>query len=146
LFCLFKLKTALVSGFKNSGIVVGKKANVIMAVRSTHSLEVPLVHNGRLMVSDEYVKFLVDVANKKHEENQIRIDRFFGNLQDTLCELDRPQKTGKGRPQKGQDTRKDELLFQASTNGTSQKSISDVTEQCDNDVMDCLVSFYGDVP
>ena len=22
--------------------------------------------------------------------------RFFGNLQDTLCELDRPQKTGKG--------------------------------------------------
>lgn len=51
-----------------------------------------------------------------------------------------------GRPQKGQDTRKDELLLHASANGTSQKSISDVTEQCDNDVMDCLVSFYGDVP
>ncbi|XP_068730076.1 tRNA wybutosine-synthesizing protein 3 homolog isoform X3 [Montipora capricornis] len=68
------LKTALVSGFKNSGIVVGKKANVIVAVRSTQSLEVPLVHNGKLLVSDEYIKFVVNAANKKLEENQTRID------------------------------------------------------------------------
>lgn len=46
------------------------------AVRSTHCLEVPLSHKGRLMVSEEYIEFLVHVANQKMEENIRRIDRF----------------------------------------------------------------------
>ncbi|CAH3014848.1 unnamed protein product [Porites evermanni] len=142
------LKAALVSGFKNSGIVIGKKANVILAVRSTQSMEVPLVHDGELLVSEKYVKFLVNIANKKLEENQTRKDRFFRNLCNILHECDSsatPEK--QGRTQKKKGVRQDKELVLAATNGTSQQISFDSSELCnDEDVMDCLVSFYGDVP
>lgn len=138
------LKTALVSGFKNSGIVVGKKANVIVAVRSTQSLEVPLVHNGKLLVSDEYIKFVVNAANKKLEENQTRIGRFFTNLLD-MCEQNgssRCQK--KGARQKRKDTTQCQSAVHTTNSGASQSH--DDVEQCsDDDIMECLVCFYGDV-
>ncbi|NWV60641.1 TYW3 protein, partial [Malurus elegans] len=60
---------AVDSGFRNSGITVGRGGKIMMAVRGTHCLEVPLSHKGRLMVSEEYIEFLVHVANQKMEEN-----------------------------------------------------------------------------
>uniref|UniRef100_A0A8D2PR06 tRNA wybutosine-synthesizing protein 3 homolog n=1 Tax=Zosterops lateralis melanops TaxID=1220523 RepID=A0A8D2PR06_ZOSLA len=72
---------AIDSGFRNSGITVGKGGKITMAVRSTHCLEVPLSHKGRLMVSEEYIEFLVRVANQKMEENIRRIDRFHKGLE-----------------------------------------------------------------
>ncbi|NXG08060.1 TYW3 protein, partial [Sakesphorus luctuosus] len=60
---------AVDSGFRNSGITVGRGGKITMAVRSTHCLEVPLSHKGRLMVSEEYIDFLVHIANQKMEEN-----------------------------------------------------------------------------
>ncbi|KFV94065.1 tRNA wybutosine-synthesizing protein 3, partial [Eurypyga helias] len=60
---------AIESGFRNSGITVGRGGKIVMAVRSTHCLEVPLSRQGKLMVSEEYIEFLVDVANGKMEEN-----------------------------------------------------------------------------
>ncbi|KAM4774038.1 tRNA wybutosine-synthesizing protein 3 homolog isoform 1-T1 [Cyanocitta cristata] len=71
---------AVDSGFRNSGITVGRGGKITMAVRSTHCLEVPLSHKGRLMVSEEYIEFLVHVANQKMEENIRRIDRFHKGL------------------------------------------------------------------
>nr|XP_047917919.1 tRNA wybutosine-synthesizing protein 3 homolog [Anser cygnoides] len=68
---------AIDSGFKNSGITVGRGGKIMMAVRSTHCLEVPLSHMGKLMVSEEYIEFLIHVANRKMEENTRRIDRFY---------------------------------------------------------------------
>ncbi|XP_057263142.1 tRNA wybutosine-synthesizing protein 3 homolog isoform X1 [Pezoporus wallicus] len=65
---------AVNSGFRNSGITVGRGGKIMMAVRSTHCLEVPLSHKGKLMVSEEYMEFLIDVANRKMEENTRRID------------------------------------------------------------------------
>ncbi|XP_038649527.1 tRNA wybutosine-synthesizing protein 3 homolog [Scyliorhinus canicula] len=75
---------AINSGFRNSGITVGKKGKIMMAVRSTHCLEVPLCHQGRVLVSDEYIDYLVQVANQKMEENQKRIERFYTGLQSAL--------------------------------------------------------------
>ncbi|XP_029815593.1 tRNA wybutosine-synthesizing protein 3 homolog, partial [Manacus vitellinus] len=72
---------AVDSGFRNSGITVGRGGKITMAVRSTHCLEVPLSHKGRLMVSDEYIEFLVQVANQKMEENIRRIERFYKGLE-----------------------------------------------------------------
>ncbi|XP_073859778.1 tRNA wybutosine-synthesizing protein 3 homolog isoform X7 [Macaca fascicularis] len=46
----------------------------ILAVRSTHGLEVPLSHKGKLMVTEEYIDFLLNVANQKMEENKKRIE------------------------------------------------------------------------
>ncbi|XP_020824210.1 tRNA wybutosine-synthesizing protein 3 homolog isoform X2 [Phascolarctos cinereus] len=53
----------------------------ILAVRSTHGLEVPLSNKGRLMVTEEYIEFLLKIANQKMEENKKRIDRFYSCLQ-----------------------------------------------------------------
>ncbi|XP_069795525.1 tRNA wybutosine-synthesizing protein 3 homolog isoform X2 [Narcine bancroftii] len=66
---------AINSGFRNSGITIGKKGKIMMAVRSTHCLEVPLCHQGAVLVSEEYIDYLVQVANRKMEENQRRIER-----------------------------------------------------------------------
>ncbi|NWX21718.1 TYW3 protein, partial [Aegotheles bennettii] len=60
---------AVKSGFRNSGITVGRGGKIMMAVRSTHCLEVPLSQKGKLMVSKEYIEFLIHVANRKMEEN-----------------------------------------------------------------------------
>ncbi|KAM3866411.1 tRNA wybutosine-synthesizing protein 3 homolog [Diretmus argenteus] len=76
---------AVNSGFRNSGLTVGKAGRIITAVRSTHGLEVPLSHQGRLLVAPEYIHFLVQIANQKMEENLRRIQRFYQNLQAALC-------------------------------------------------------------
>ncbi|XP_068396218.1 tRNA wybutosine-synthesizing protein 3 homolog isoform X2 [Eschrichtius robustus] len=56
----------------------------ILAVRSTHGLEVPLTHKGKLMVTEEYINFLIKIANQKMEENKKRIERFYNCLQHAL--------------------------------------------------------------
>uniref|UniRef100_A0A8I5N1B9 tRNA wybutosine-synthesizing protein 3 homolog n=1 Tax=Papio anubis TaxID=9555 RepID=A0A8I5N1B9_PAPAN len=56
----------------------------ILAVRSTHGLEVPLSHKGKLMVTEEYIDFLLNVANQKMEENKKRIERFYNCLHHAL--------------------------------------------------------------
>ncbi|KAM4023105.1 tRNA wybutosine-synthesizing protein 3 homolog isoform 2-T4 [Anomaloglossus baeobatrachus] len=66
---------AINSGFRNSGITVGKKGKIVMAVRSTHCLEVPLSHRAKCLVSEEYIDYLVQSANQKMEENKNRIVR-----------------------------------------------------------------------
>ncbi|XP_038154702.1 tRNA wybutosine-synthesizing protein 3 homolog [Cyprinodon tularosa] len=75
---------AVNSGFRNSGITVGRTGKIISAVRSTHGLEVPLSHEGRLLVDDDYIRFLTQTANQKMEENLRRIQRFYQNLQSAL--------------------------------------------------------------
>ncbi|XP_069088537.1 tRNA wybutosine-synthesizing protein 3 homolog isoform X2 [Pleurodeles waltl] len=56
----------------------------ILAVRSTHCLEVPLSKKGRLMVNDEYIDYIVQIANQKMEENKHRIARFYSCMQSAL--------------------------------------------------------------
>ncbi|RUS81027.1 hypothetical protein EGW08_011232 [Elysia chlorotica] len=73
-------KLAVASGFRNSGITVGSKGKTITAIRSTHSLEVPLSSKGQILVSPQHLEYLVDSANKKMEENRLRIDRFQTSL------------------------------------------------------------------
>ncbi|XP_068821947.1 tRNA wybutosine-synthesizing protein 3 homolog isoform X2 [Capricornis sumatraensis] len=75
---------AMDSGFRNSGITVGKRGKIMLAVRSTHGLEVPLSHQGKLMVTEEYINFLLKIANQKMEENKKRIERFYHCLQHAL--------------------------------------------------------------
>lgn len=76
---------AINSGFRNSGLTVSKTGKIITAVRSTHGLEVPLSHQGRVVVEHEYIKYLSEIANQKMEENLRRINRFYQNLQSALA-------------------------------------------------------------
>ncbi|KAL8103966.1 hypothetical protein AgCh_028255 [Apium graveolens] len=75
-----KLVSVAVScGFRESGISsVGKR--VIVAIRCSIRLEVPLGESGRLLVSEEYVRFLVGIANVKMEANRKRTDLFYEKL------------------------------------------------------------------
>ncbi|XP_021923236.1 tRNA wybutosine-synthesizing protein 3 homolog [Zootermopsis nevadensis] len=50
---------ALESGFRNSGITLGKHGKIILAVRSCIGLEVPLTEDGITLVSNEVcIKYL----------------------------------------------------------------------------------------
>uniref|UniRef100_A0A8C7IF27 tRNA wybutosine-synthesizing protein 3 homolog n=1 Tax=Oncorhynchus kisutch TaxID=8019 RepID=A0A8C7IF27_ONCKI len=75
---------AINSGFRNSGLTVDKKGKIITAVRSTHGLVVPLSHKGQVLVKEDYIYFLVEVANQKMEENVKQIERFYEWLQSAL--------------------------------------------------------------
>ncbi|XP_022084346.1 tRNA wybutosine-synthesizing protein 3 homolog isoform X2 [Acanthaster planci] len=71
---------AVESGFRNSGITIGRTGKVMVAVRSTHGLEVPLSDGVQLLVSSQYLAFLVEQANSKLWENSKRIERFYTSL------------------------------------------------------------------
>lgn len=75
------LRVGVQAGFKNSGISIGKSGKIIVALRSTLSLEVPLSSEGSLLVSDEYIQFIVNICNEKMLSNWDRIERFYSNLQ-----------------------------------------------------------------
>nr|XP_054769648.1 tRNA wybutosine-synthesizing protein 3 homolog [Lytechinus pictus] len=80
-------QAAVASGFRNSGITIGNGGKIIAAIRSTHGLEVPLTAEGRLLVSDEYINFIINIANSKMKENFNRIERWvsFDNKFHVYC-------------------------------------------------------------
>ncbi|KAL2085291.1 hypothetical protein ACEWY4_018611 [Coilia grayii] len=78
------LSVAVHAGFRNSGVSIGKRGKIILAVRSTHGLEVPLSHMGEVLVNENYIHFLVQIANQKMTENLHRIKRFHDGVQAAL--------------------------------------------------------------
>lgn len=70
---------AISCGFRESGITSVSK-RVIIAIRCSIRLEVPLGDTKRLMVSPEYVEYLAEVANEKMEANRKRTDLFLTKL------------------------------------------------------------------
>jgi tRNA wybutosine-synthesizing protein 3 len=81
------LQIALSCGYRESGIVLGKK--YMVHVRTTaFMLELPLAFGSEMMVSEDYLRYLVKLANEKFVQNQQRTDKFFARLRETLlvCE------------------------------------------------------------
>ncbi|XP_042478384.1 tRNA wybutosine-synthesizing protein 2/3/4 isoform X2 [Macadamia integrifolia] len=74
------VSTAISCGFRESGITNVQK-RIIIAVRCSIRLEVPLGETGRIMVSPEYVPYLVGIANEKMEMNRKRTEAFLQVLQ-----------------------------------------------------------------
>ena len=61
-------------GFRNSGFTYGKAGKVVLAIRSTHGLQVPLSdEEGQLLVEKPYVDFLIKQANNKLAQNAEKI-------------------------------------------------------------------------
>ena len=75
---------AVSAGFRNSGISISTKGKIVVAVRSTHGLEVPLTHHGQLIVPSEYVHHVCNLTNKKLIENSRRIQTFFASLKTAI--------------------------------------------------------------
>ncbi|XP_010278689.1 PREDICTED: tRNA wybutosine-synthesizing protein 2/3/4 isoform X2 [Nelumbo nucifera] len=74
------VSTAISCGFRESGITSLHK-RIIIAIRCSIRLEVPLGEMGRIMVSPEYVRYLVGIANEKMETNRKRTQGFLRALQ-----------------------------------------------------------------
>lgn len=70
---------AISCGFRESGITSVSK-RVIIAIRCSIRLEVPLGDTEKIIVSSEYVKYLIQVANEKMEANRKRTDLFLESL------------------------------------------------------------------
>ena len=71
---------AVASGYRNSGISISKKGKIILAIRSTQSLEAPITFDGKCLVQPDYITYLVDVAAEKMEVNLSRIKLFYSRL------------------------------------------------------------------
>ncbi|XP_020225983.1 tRNA wybutosine-synthesizing protein 2/3/4 [Cajanus cajan] len=73
---------AISCGFRESGITNAKK-RVIIAIRCSIRMEVPLGDTRNVMVTPEYVRYLLMVANEKMEANWKRTQRFLQVFQST---------------------------------------------------------------
>ncbi|XP_038981938.1 tRNA wybutosine-synthesizing protein 2/3/4 isoform X2 [Phoenix dactylifera] len=74
------VSTAISCGFRESGMTSIQK-RIMVAIRCSIRLEVPLGQIGFIMISPEYVRYLVRIANDKMEANRKRTDGFLHVLQ-----------------------------------------------------------------
>lgn len=71
---------AIGAGFRESGITSLQK-RAMVAIRCSIRMEVPLGQIDELVVSPEYVRYLVRIANSKMEANKRRMNGFLDLLQ-----------------------------------------------------------------
>ena len=70
------LELAVAAGFRESGILMGRR--IMLGIRTTaNSMEFPIAENGALLVTEEYLRYVVDYGNKKFEDNLRRIGVLF---------------------------------------------------------------------
>ncbi|KTW28578.1 hypothetical protein T552_01839 [Pneumocystis carinii B80] len=81
------LSSALSSKFRESGLILSKKNNII-AVRSSIGFSCPIgylkkeenVEFVELLVDEKYLYLLIDMANKRFKENERRRDMLYKNI------------------------------------------------------------------
>ncbi|KAL2931413.1 tRNA wybutosine-synthesizing protein 2/3/4 [Bienertia sinuspersici] len=76
----FLVSLAISCGFRESGITSVSNKRIIVAIRCSIRLEVPLGCKGIILVSPEYLKVLVDIANEKMGLNWKRTQGFLEGL------------------------------------------------------------------
>ncbi len=69
------LKICQKTGLKRSGMYQ-IKPRIIIEIMGVDALFVPIGKEGRLMVDDEYIEFLLDIANEKFRNNEKKIENF----------------------------------------------------------------------
>ncbi|XP_039282299.1 tRNA wybutosine-synthesizing protein 3 homolog isoform X2 [Nilaparvata lugens] len=64
-------------GLRNSGLVIGNHGKIMLGVRCSNGMEIPITDDhGTVLVSDEYLKFIVRKMNSRMDENKNVISRF----------------------------------------------------------------------
>ncbi|KAL3666577.1 hypothetical protein V7S43_008204 [Phytophthora oleae] len=81
------LQWGIASGFRESGVVLGNR-KIMCAIRTTaNGLEIPLGRStDHLLVNEDYLRWIVDVANQKFEANKQKTDRLFEAFRKKFCE------------------------------------------------------------
>lgn len=70
------LRLALSNGFKHSGFQGLKDGRFIVEICSSERIEAPIALDGNLLVSYEYLRYLLNLANKKFSKSQLRLKKF----------------------------------------------------------------------
>ena len=77
------LKTAISSGFKNSGLKsTGRR--IVVEICSTERLDAPIGKDGVLFCNAEYLQLLVDIANEIMRKSTAKLIRFQQELKKYL--------------------------------------------------------------
>ncbi|KAK1947897.1 tRNA wybutosine-synthesizing protein 2/3/4 [Phytophthora citrophthora] len=81
------LQWGIASGFRESGVVLGNR-KIMCAIRTTaNGLEIPLGRRAdHLLVNEDYLRWIVDIANQKFEANKQKTDRLFDAFRAKFCE------------------------------------------------------------
>ncbi|HEX17038.1 MAG TPA: hypothetical protein ENG60_01295 [Thermoplasmatales archaeon] len=74
------VKAGLSSGFKNSGMRAFK-GKILVELRSTERLDVPIGKDGELMVSEDYLELLCEIANLMIEKGKRKINILRKNME-----------------------------------------------------------------
>ena len=73
------LELAVAAGFRESGILMGRR--IMLGIRTTaNSMEFPIAENGQLLVTEEYLRYVVEYGNRKFEDNLRRIAVLFQSV------------------------------------------------------------------
>lgn len=70
------LDKAKLAGWKNSGIMASNN-RIVLEMRSTEHIELPIISHGKILVDDEFLKILVSEANRKLERTWKKIQKLF---------------------------------------------------------------------
>lgn len=73
------LDIAIKSGLKHSGIMVFKDQRYLVEINGTERLDVPIFEE-KILVSEEYLRYLVKLANKKLVKSRITSKKFFDTV------------------------------------------------------------------
>ncbi|KAF4322953.1 hypothetical protein JM18_000281 [Phytophthora kernoviae] len=81
------LQWGIACGFRESGVVLGNR-KIMCAIRTTaNGLEIPLGRNAeQLLVNEDYLRWIVGVANQKFEANKQKTDRLFDAFRAKFCQ------------------------------------------------------------
>jgi tRNA wybutosine-synthesizing protein 3 len=67
-------------GLKKAGIISAKEGKFTCEVTNTVYLSTVLAKDGKILVSEEYLSLLVDIANQKLENNFKKLDLFISSF------------------------------------------------------------------
>lgn len=68
------LEKGKLAGWKKSGII-GMKNGITLELNSTEKLEFPIIQDKKILVDDNFLKIVVDEANKKLEKSWMKIEK-----------------------------------------------------------------------
>ncbi len=68
------LDKAKLAGWKNSGIMAINN-RIVLEMRSTEHIELPIINQGKILVDDEFLKLLVNEANRKLERTWEKVKK-----------------------------------------------------------------------
>lgn len=73
------MELAVAAGFRESGILMGRR--IMLGIRTTaNSMEFPIAEDGALLVTEDYLRYVVDYGNKKFKDNLRRIGVLFNSV------------------------------------------------------------------